>query len=72
MGEDPDPEQPRLLDASGRTMKGEYAVAHDYGDHERLTESVSWELTRVSTPCDAPPALPPLPAESEPPDDAEP
>jgi dimethylglycine dehydrogenase len=50
VGADPDPEQPRVLDASGRMMKGEYAVAHDYGGGDRLTESVSWELTRASAP----------------------
>jgi hypothetical protein len=72
VGADPDPEQPRILDASGRMMKGEYAVAHDYGGGDRLTESASWELTRVSAPCDAPPALPSLPTETEPPDEAEP
>jgi hypothetical protein len=69
VGKDPDPEQPRILDASGRMMKGEYTVTHEYGERTSLTESVSWELTRVSTTCDAPP---PLPAESEPPEDAEP
>jgi hypothetical protein len=72
VGADPDPEQPRILDVPGRTMKGDYAVAQDYGDRDRLTESVSWELARVSAPCAAPPALPPLPAETEPADDAEP
>ncbi len=72
VGADPDPEQPCILDASGRMMKGEYAVTHDYGDRDSLRESVSWELTRVSAPCAAPPALPPLPAENEPADDAEP
>ncbi len=69
VGKDPDPEQPRILDASGRMMKGEYTVTHEYGARTSLTESVSWELTRVSAPCDAPP---PLPAESEPSDAAEP
>ena len=72
VGTDPDPEQPRFLDAAGRMMKGEYAVTHDYGDGDRLTESVSWELTRASTPCDAPPALPSLPTETEPPAETEP
>ena len=72
VGKDPDPDQPRILDASRRSMKGEYTITHEYGEHTSLMEAVSWELTRVSAPCDAPPALPPLPAESEPPDEAEP
>lgn len=72
VGLDPDPEQPRILDASGRTMKGEYAVTHDYGAGSSLTESVSWELTRAETPCKAPPGLPSVPAETDEPNDAEP
>ena len=42
------------------------------GGANMRTESVSWELTRVSAPCDAPRALPPLPTETEPTDEAEP
>jgi hypothetical protein len=51
-------------------MKGEYTRTDEGGTTR--SESVWWELTRVRAPCDAPPALPALPDESEPPDDAEP
>jgi hypothetical protein len=71
VGKDPDPEEPRI-DASGRMMKGEYTRTHGSGAGTTLNESVSWELRRTTAPCDAPPGLPPLPAESDPPDDAEP
>ena len=71
VGTDPDPEEPRI-DASGRMMKGEYTRTHGSGAGTTLNESVSWELRRTTAPCDAPPGLPPLPAESDPPDDAEP
>ncbi len=71
VGTDPDPEEPRI-DASGRMMKGEYTGRMTMGGQTSSTEAVSWELRRVSAPCDAPPALPPLPAETEPPEDAEP
>ncbi len=53
-------------------MKGEYTITYDYGAQTSLMDAVSWELTRASAPCDAPPVLPPLPAESESPEDAEP
>jgi hypothetical protein len=53
-------------------MKGRYTTTHDHDERTSLTEGVSWELTLVSASCDAPPALPPLPAENESPDDAEP
>jgi hypothetical protein len=72
VGSDPDPEPPRLLDAPGWRMKGEYGITHDFGESTSLAEFVSWELARVSASCDAPQALPALPADDEPPDGAEP
>jgi hypothetical protein len=64
VGKDPDPEEPRV-DPSGQLMKGEYTRTHGSGGGTSLTESVSWELSRVPAPCGAPPAVPTLPAESE-------
>ena len=72
VGTDPDPEEPRTLGVPGRSMKGEYTRTHDYGSGSTLDETVAWDLTRTVAPCKAPPALPPLPAETEPPEDAEP
>lgn len=71
VGRDSDPEEFRV-DPSGRLMKGEYTRTHGSGGGTTLEESVSWELKRTTAPCNAPPGLPPLPAESEAPDDAEP
>lgn len=71
VGKESDPEQPRV-DPSGRLMKGEYTRTHGAGGRSTREESVSWELRRTTAPCNAPPGLPPLPAESEAPDDAEP
>jgi hypothetical protein len=71
VGKDPDPQAPRILDTPDR-MKGEYMRAREFGASTSLEESVSWELTRTTAPCGAPPSVPPLPAESEPPEDGEP
>jgi hypothetical protein len=60
------------MDPSGRLMKGAYTRTHGSGGGTTLDESVSWELRRTTGPCNAPPGLPPLPAENETPDDAEP
>lgn len=61
VGADPDPERPRTLDPARGVMQGEYAVTRDPAPGLTVVESVTWELSRVSAPCDRPPALPARP-----------
>jgi hypothetical protein len=59
------------MDRGSRVMKGEYAVTGPEYGHV-VGRTVAWDLTRVTAPCTVPPSVPALPAEREPPEDAEP
>jgi hypothetical protein len=67
VGTGADPEQPRTMAAGSQLMKGEYVVTAPEGAHI-VGRTVAWNLTRLTARCDAPPEVPPLPAESEPSD----
>jgi hypothetical protein len=67
VGTGSDPEQPRTMAAGSRAMKGEYTFTAPESDHI-VGRTVAWDLARVTAPCDAPPAAPPLPAEDDSPD----
>ncbi len=69
VGRQSDPEQPRTMAAGSRVMKGQYTVTAPEGAHI-VGRTVAWDLTRLTTRCDAPPPIPPLPEESEPSDGA--
>ncbi len=70
VGSGTDPEQPRTMASGSRVMKGEYVVAAPESDHI-VERTVAWDLSRVTTPCDAPPAIPSLPAADQPSDTEE-
>jgi hypothetical protein len=61
VGSSSDPEQPRAMAPGSRVMKGEYVVAVPESDHI-VERTVAWDLSRVTTPCNAPPGVPSLPS----------
>jgi hypothetical protein len=70
VGSGSDPEQPRAMAPGRRVMNGEYVVAAPESEHI-VERTVAWDLSRVTTPCNAPPAIPPLPSADPSPDTEE-
>jgi hypothetical protein len=69
VGKGDDPGRPRRMDRGSRVMKEEYTVTTPETDYI-VGRTVAWDLRRITARCDAPPAVPPLPAESDASDDA--